>query len=138
MNSIESCQDYAIELRQKGYNCAQCVLMTISRQTGNDEDLASRLSAAYGGGFSGTGEMCGALSILGMAEGLISKASTTQDKVTAMKCTKALYQRFKDENDGRVLCRELKGKENARQCPDLIKQAIRIFFEQHPELLQKE
>lgn len=133
MHNIEKCQDYAISLRNRGYNCAQCVLMSLSKHIGLDEDLAARISAAYGTGFGGTGKMCGVMSILGVAEGMMTPGSEPQDKSAAMWRVKELLEKFTEENQDRYLCCELKGKEDARKCPDLIKQSIRLFLEEHPE-----
>lgn len=135
-HTINECQDYAISLRNKGYNCGQCVLMAFSKHFGINEKYAARIASPYGTGFSGAGELCGALSVLAIAEGFISGGSEPQDKVKAMSATKILYDKFKAENDGKVLCRDLKSGEPVRTCPELIKQAIRIFFESHPELLE--
>lgn len=132
MNDIEKRQEYAIDLRNQGYNCAQCVLMSLSKHIGLDETLAARMSASYGTGFGGTGEMCGAISILGIAEGMMTPGSEPQDKAAAMWRTKAMLEKFSEENGGRFLCRDLKGKEDTRKCPDLIKQTIRMFLEEHP------
>ncbi len=129
---IKECQDYAIELRGKGYNCAQCVLISLANKIDLSEKQAARLGAAYGTGFAGSGGLCGAISILGIAEGLLSKGYAPEDKANVMWNTKALLDRFTAENDGRNLCCELKGKENTRKCPDLIKQGIQIFLESHP------
>lgn len=121
-------QDYAIELRGKGYNCAQCVLMSLSDKLGVDEDMAAKLTAAFGSGFAATGEICGAMSALGIAEGLAENDSTPQAKLKAMKATKVMFDQFKDENGGRFRCRDLKGKVDARSCPELIRQAVEIFL----------
>lgn len=133
MNNIEKCQENAINLRNRGYNCAQCVLISLSKHIGIDRDTAARISAAYGTGFGGAGEMCGALSILGVAEGMMTPGSEPQDKSGAMWRVKALLEKFTEENGNRFRCRDLKGKEDTRKCPDLIKQAIRMFLEEHPQ-----
>lgn len=124
-------QDYAISLRNKGYNCAQCVLMSLSKHLDIDEKLAARISAAYGTGFGGAGLMCGVMSILGVAEGLMVKGSDPHDKSEPMWKSKALLEKFQEQNNGRFLCRDLKGKDPAKKCPDLIKEAIRMFLEEH-------
>lgn len=124
-------QRYAIELREQGYNCAQCVLMALSDRLGIDEGLAAQTTAAFGSGFAATGEICGAISALGIAEGLFENDSTPKAKVKAMKDSHAMFEQFKEENGGRFRCSDLKGKLDARPCPDLIRQAIRIFLNRH-------
>ncbi len=133
MQDITECQDYAICLRNKGYNCAQCVLMSLSKHIGIDEKLAARISAAYGTGFGGSGQMCGAISVLGIAEGLMTPGSKPHDKANAMWRISDLLKKFKEQNNGRFLCPDLKGKEDAKKCPDLIKEGIELFLKEHPQ-----
>lgn len=123
------------KLRSEGYSCSQCVLMALSDKLGLDEQTAMRLSSAYGAGFAGTGGICGALSILGAAQGMITDVHAPADKVKAMRATRELYDRFKDENKGRTLCCDLKGKEDARTCEELVLQAVRIFLEENGDAL---
>ncbi len=134
---INKCQDHAIDLRNQGYGCAQCVLMGLSDKLGLQEKQAARIGAGFGSGFAGTGGICGVIAILGVAEGLISKGYGPEDKSKVMWNTKAMYDRFAQENGDRTLCRDLKGKEDTRKCPELIKQGIEIFLEAHPELAGK-
>ena len=128
---IEKYEKKALDLRKEGYSCSQSVLMALSDIVGLDETLAMRLASGYGSGFAGTGGICGALSILAAAQGLVEDIDGPADKVKAMKATRVLYDRFKEENGGRTLCRELKGKENSRSCHDLVLQAVRIFIEEN-------
>ena len=131
---IKNRQDHAIELRAKGYNCSQCVLMALSDKIGLSEKQAARIGAAYGTGFAGTGGICGVISILGVAEGMLSKGYAPEDKSKVMWNTKALLDKFKESNNDRFLCRDLKGKEDAKKCPDLIKESIELFLMSHPEI----
>ena len=121
-------KDHAIELRGLGYNCAQCVLMSLADRLGVDKDTAAKTTAAFGSGFAATGEICGAMAALGIAEGLAENDSTPKAKLKAMKATHSMFERFKEENGGRFRCLDLKGKADARSCPDLIRQAIAIFL----------
>ncbi len=131
---IKKCQDHAIDLRNQGYGCAQCVLMALSEKVNLQEKQAARIGAAFGSGFAGTGGICGVISILGVAEGLLSKGYGPEDKAKVIWNTKALLDRFSKENGDRTFCCDLKGKEDTRKCPDLIKQSIQIFLEAHPEI----
>lgn len=135
-NEITKTQDYAIKLRNKGYNCAQCVLMSLSRFLDINEGFAARISAAYGVGFGGAGEMCGAMAILGVTEGLMTKGAYPQDKSEVMRRAKSLLDKFTENNNGRCLCRDLKGKDTAKKCPDLIKETIELFMHEHPDIIR--
>ncbi len=134
---IKKAQDHAIELRNQGYGCAQCVLMALSGKVGLQEKDAARMAAGFGSGFAGSGGICGVISILGIAEGMLAKGYQPEDKSKVMWNTKALLDKFEDSNNGRYLCKELKGKEDAKKCPDLIKESVKLFFEAHPEIINK-
>ena len=60
---IKKAQDHAIDLRNQGYGCAQCVLMELSDKIGLPEKHAERMGAAFGSGFAGTGGICGVISV---------------------------------------------------------------------------
>lgn len=132
---IKKCQDYAIVLRNQGYGCAQCVLMALADKIGLKESQAARMGAAYGSGFAGSGGICGVISILGIAEGLLISGYGPEDKAKAIWNTKDLLDKFKESNEGRHLCCDLKGKENTKKCPDLIKEGIELFLTAHPEVV---
>lgn len=132
---IKKCQDHAIELRNQGYGCAQCVLMSLSDKIGLKEKQAARMAAAYGTGFAGSGGICGVISILGIAEGLLISGYGPEDKSKAIWNTKDLLEKFKAANGDRYLCRELKGKEDTKKCPDLIKEGVELFINAHPEVI---
>lgn len=132
---IKRCQDHAIDLRNQGYGCAQCVLMALSDKIGLREHQAARMGAAYGSGFAGSGGICGVISILGIAEGLLINGYGPEDKSKAIWNTKELLEKFKASNGDRYLCRELKGKDNIKKCPDLIKESIKLFINAHPEVI---
>lgn len=131
---IKKCQDHAIDLRNQGYGCAQCVLMALSDKIGLKESQAARMGAAFGSGFAGSGGICGVISILGIAEGLLISGYEPEDKSKAIWNTKDLLDKFKESNNGRHLCCDLKGKEDTKKCPDLIKEGIALFLSAHPEV----
>lgn len=132
---IKKCQEHAIDLRNQGYGCAQCVLMALSDKIGLQEKQAAKMGAAYCSGFAGTGGICGVISILGIAEGLLIPGYGPEDKSKAIWNTKELLDKFKAANGDRYLCRDLKGKEDTKKCPDLIKEGIELFMKVHPEVI---
>lgn len=132
---IKKAQDHSIELRNQGYGCAQCVLMALADKIDLSEKQAARIGAAFGTGFAGSGGICGVISILGVAEGLLSKGYGPEDKSKAIWNTKELLDKFKASNGDRYLCRDLKGKEDTKKCPDLIKEGIELFLNAHPEVI---
>ncbi|MDE6380606.1 MAG: hypothetical protein K2L11_09050, partial [Muribaculaceae bacterium] len=60
-----------------------------------------------------------------------------EDKAKVIWNTKALLDKFKDSNNDRFLCRDLKGKEDAKKCPELIKEAVELFIQAHPEIVDR-
>lgn len=126
-------KDKALELRDRGYNCAQCVLMALAPKIGIDEETAARLCSGLGAGVGGSGQICGAANAMAMAESCLHGIAPT-DKTKAMKDVGKLIDRFAEENGGRINCCELKGKEGIRPCNELITQAVGIFEEAHPTL----
>ena len=54
-----------------GYNCAQAVFLAFAEEQGFSREAAARIASSFGGGVGGMREMCGALSGLCMAAGLL-------------------------------------------------------------------
>lgn len=100
----------AEELFLKGYNCSQSVFGAFCEDLGMDIDTGLKISSAFGGGIGRLREVCGAVSGMMMAAGLIYGCSEADQKAKA-----ELYARvqelagvFKNEN-GSIICRELLG-----------------------------
>ena len=94
---------------ESGCNCAQAVLLAFSDRTGLDEATAMKLSASFGGGMGKLREVCGAVTGMFMAAGMIyadDHIPTLEDKAAHYKKIQTLAARFKEEN-GSYLCREL-------------------------------
>lgn len=125
---IKEYQECAAAFRAKGYNCAQCVLIALADKISLDPDMAVRLGAGLGSGIAGRGEVCGAINAAAIAEGMRHGISLEERK-EVVKAAGNMLDRFKEENGGRVCCRDLKGKDDVRPCIDLIRQAVGIFLE---------
>ncbi len=130
-------KDKSLALRKEGYNCAQCVLMTLAPLVNLDEETATRICSGLGSGVGGSGQICGAANAMALAESCLHGTAPT-DKAEAMKDVRRLLDRFSSENGDRINCCDLKGKEGVRPCAELIRQAVGIFCEAHPELLADE
>lgn len=109
----------AAKLFEEGYNCAQAVLGAFEEELGlNKEDLF-KISSSFGGGMGRLREVCGAVSGMFMAAGLVSGYSDPCDQ-TAKKNHYALIQRmakhFSDEH-GSIVCRELLSLGEGAQSP---------------------
>ena len=121
MNEIERANSYF----EKGYSCSQAVLAAHAPELGMDEDMALRVSQAFGGGIARMGETCGAVSGALMAIGLKHGWGSTDDaeaKDHTYDLAAQFIEAFK-ERHSTVVCNELVGydvtkpeeKERARE-----------------------
>ena len=137
----------AKELFLQGYNCSQAVLRAFCEELGLDFSTAMKLSSSFGGGMGRMREVCGTVSGMFMAAGLVfgfDETSNPAAKGELYKRIQELAQKFKDKN-GSIICRELlTGIENStsplpsertetyykkRPCVELVGDAAEIFEE---------
>ena len=125
--------EYAIELHDKGYNCAQAVACSFCQEFGIKEEEMFRIAEGFGLGM-GMMEMCGALSGMMMIIGLQNSAGPDGEKLIkadTYRKVKEYVKKFQEQN-GAYLCRELKGVETGkvlRSCPDCIRDAVALTEE---------
>lgn len=130
---MEERQNKAIELHDKGYNCAQAVVCAYCDLFDLDEETAYKMAEGFGLGM-GMMEVCGALTGGFMLAGVKGSAGTAAPGATkgqTYKKTRAMGEAFKAQN-GTVLCRELKGVETGkmvRSCPDCIRDGCKLVEE---------
>ena len=137
--------DKAKELFKQGYNCSQAVLGAFAEELGLPFETAMKISSSFGGGMGRMREVCGAVSGMFMAAGLMFGPSDNTEpsaKGEHYKRIQELAKRFKDLN-GSIICRELlEGIEQStspnpsertaayykkRPCVDLVGDACDIF-----------
>lgn len=102
----------AMEHFLAGYNCAQAVFLSYAEELGLDRVTAARLSSSFGAGMGRMREVCGAVSGMFMAAGLLYGYDSPDDfegKSELYKRIQELAARFKAENNGTIICRELLG-----------------------------
>lgn len=136
-----------------GYNCAQAVFCAFCDVTGMDEREALRLSSSFGGGMGRLREVCGAVSGMFMAAGLLYGYDDLEDK--SLKTAhyariQELATRFSSQEKS-LICRELLGLTEthsapepsdrtqeyyqSRPCPRIVETAARIldkYIEENP------
>ena len=109
---IETRAQRAIELFKQGYNCSQAVFASCADIYGvNDEQLALRLSASFGGGMGRMRLVCGAASGMFMLAGLHNGSATPHDNQGKMEnyaFVQQLAGNFKAKY-GSLICAELLG-----------------------------
>ncbi len=135
----------AEELFRSGYNCAQAVLGAFAEDYGLEMDKAMKMASSFGGGIGGMRSVCGAVSGMCMAAGLIFGYQEAGD----MDGKKAHYLKISDlvsefqKETGSIICAELLGRktENVpiapserteeyykkRPCPQIVRMAADIL-----------
>lgn len=104
-NRRERAEKYFCE----GYNCAQAVLLAFATETGLDRETAARISSSFGGGMGRLREVCGAVSGMFMAAGLIfgyDDPAASEEKTAHYELVRELAAKFTERN-GSIICREL-------------------------------
>lgn len=151
---IEQRVENAKALFKQGFNCSQAVFAACADLYGiEDESLALRLAASFGGGIGRMRQTCGAACGMFLLAGLENGSATPHD-AEGKKQNYALVQdlaaQFKSEN-GSLICAELLGiapktHETAQQfgnptpeprteayyqkrpCAEMVASAVRIFL----------
>lgn len=99
----------AVKLFTDGYNCAQAVFGAFAKDLGFDEATSLKMSAPFGGGIGRQREVCGAVSGMLMAFGLLygyETPETGEIKMQHYEHTRTLCDAFKEQN-GSIICREI-------------------------------
>lgn len=138
----------AVALRyfHQGFSCSQAVLASHAPLFGLDEEFALRVAAAFGGGISRTGGICGALAgalmVIGLRYGKV-RAEDEEAKERTYHVAGELLRRFRAQH-GSVLCRDLlgcdisspAGLQRAREqrlfttvCPRFVREAVVLLSE---------
>lgn len=97
----------ALDYFTKGYNCAQAVFAPFADRLGLDEQTALQITTALGGGVFGQRDICGAVSGLALALGLLAGgdgklAGRDAAKLEYLPLLEAFEERF-----GAHTCRDL-------------------------------
>lgn len=99
------------QLFMEGYNCAQSVFLAFKECYDMDEKIALKLSSSFGGGMGRLREVCGAVSGMFMAAGILYGYDAPDDregKTEHYRRIQTLAREFEEQN-GSIVCRELLG-----------------------------
>ena len=144
---IESHAQRAVELFKQGFNCSQAVFASCADLYGiQDEQLALRLAASFGGGTGRMRMTCGAANGMFMLAGLHNGSATPHDNEGKM-ANYAFVQHLAGEfkaTYGSLICAELLGLAprpqepkpedrtpqyyEKRPCTEMIAEAVRIYL----------
>lgn len=145
---IEQRVERAKELFHQGFNCSQSVFAACADLYGiEDEELALRLAASFGGGIGRMRQTCGAACGMFLLAGLENGSAIVGDaegKKNNYALVQDLAAQFKAQN-GSLICAELlgiapkpqdptpeartKAYYQKRPCADMVASAVRIFLE---------
>lgn len=111
-NVLTERQQKAEELFKNGCNCAQAVIGAVCDEVGLDFDTAMKISEGFGGGMGRMRLVCGAVSGMTMAVGMLLSSGTGGEDTRKAVYEKAhmLADSFKEKN-GSIICAELLGLE---------------------------
>ncbi len=121
----------AIELRKKGFNCAQSVALAFCDELGLDPVLVSKSLEGFGAGMGGYELTCGALSAavylagIKFADGSLDSPCSKQ---TTYSVCKELVSMFKTEI-GSTACEKIKGISDGKalkSCDDCILCGVKL------------
>ncbi len=112
-------EERARNLFLEGYNCSQAVLAAFGDKTGLDEETALRIASSMGGGMGRLREVCGAVSGMFLAAGLLYGYSDPKDKKAKAEHYARIQQLAKEfqKENGSIVCRELLGLSEHSQAP---------------------
>ena len=147
---IEKRVERAKELFHQGFNCSQAVFAACADIYGiEDEALALRLAASFGGGIGRMRQTCGAACGMFMLAGLENGSAVAGDvegKKNNYTLVQDLAAKFQAEN-GSLICSELLGIApkpqeptpearteayyQKRPCVEMVASAVRIFLENY-------
>ena len=145
---IEKRVEKAKELFHQGFNCSQSVFAACADIYGiEDEALALRLSASFGGGIGRMRQTCGAACGMFLLAGLQNGSAIPGDaegKKNNYTLVQDLAAKFKNEN-GSLICAELLGIApkpqtptpearteayyQKRPCVEMVASAVRMYLE---------
>lgn len=103
----------------EGYNCSQAVFLAFSEETGLDPQTAARLASSFGGGMGRLREVCGAVSGMLLAAGMLrgyDSPTDTAGKKAHYELVQKLAHEFSEKN-GSIICRELLGLSQKSDAP---------------------
>jgi C_GCAxxG_C_C family probable redox protein len=147
---VRGARDRTLELFAGGFNCAQSVFAGCAPGLGLPEEVALKVSCAFGGGIARTAELCGAVSgallVIGLRHGRGTLAYVDARDLT-YELSRRLLDRFRRQ-EGSLICRDLLGSDistaeglaearsknfHADICPRYLAAAVTILGEVLPE-----
>jgi C_GCAxxG_C_C family probable redox protein len=131
--------EIAVDVFNKGFNCAQAVLTSHCEEYGLSNDVAKKIACGFGAGMGYIGEVCGAVSgalmLIGLKYGKY-KELDNEAKDKTYKLVKKYTDNFKKEF-GSINCTELLKYDISKEEQLLKARDSGIFKELCPLLVKK-
>ena len=111
--------ELAMSFFKEGYNCSQSVFMAFCDEYDMDFEMALKISSSFGAGMGRLREVCGAVTGMFMAAGMIYGYSDPKDhtsKTEHYKRIQYLAKEFEEKNHS-IICRELLGLGGGKDSP---------------------
>ncbi len=135
---MESRVEKAARLFKEGYNCAQAVVAAFSDLYGIDEEVALRMSCAFGAGIGRNREVCGAVSgmaiIAGLENGIVDSKDVSGKKEN-YDLINVMIEEFKKTNSS-IICRELLGEKKSQKVDTMPDARNDEYYKKRPCLKQ--
>lgn len=119
MNEENKYPEKAKYFFRQGYNCAQSVFLAFHELCGLEFETAARLSSSFGAGMGRLREVCGAVTAIFMVVGMLcgyDDPDNHLEKTGHYQRIQLLADEFEKKN-GSIICRELLGLKEGRDCP---------------------
>ncbi len=133
MEEKETRREKAMRLFQEGYNCSQAVFLAFEDLHHMDRDTAAALSSSFGGGMGRLREVCGTVSGMFLAAGILYgqvEPGNTAEKKEHYARIQELAKAF-EEKHGSIVCRELLGLKVKRDEPTP-SERTKEFYQKRP------
>ena len=111
--------ELAMDIFKQGYNCSQAVFAAFCDETGMTFEDAVKLSSSFGAGMGKLREVCGAVTGMFMAAGVLYGYADPLDdaaKAEHYALIQSLACQFKEANKS-IICRDLLGLDLEEQNP---------------------
>ena len=103
----------AVAYFKKGYNCAQSVVLAYGDLLEMEEETLAKLASSFGGGMGRLREVCGSVSGMFMAYGMLkgySQPEDTEGKKKQYKTVQEMASAF-SKCHGSIICRDILKKQ---------------------------
>lgn len=127
-------EELAVSYHDRECNCCQCVLCSLAKYTGIEEEEALAIGYGFGGGMA-CGNVCGAVtgSLMAIGKSLLYRKNIAESRPIGKELALEFEQLF-EEKHGSLLCSVLTEPEGKTVCEGIIKDTALLaeqFIQEH-------